>query len=301
MEQHAPHGFVCPICKGSACTPALRTKDFHLTGEPFALVDCASCGMRSTFPHPSPSELGRYYQTSHYISHDASGKGPLQRLYRVARRLALSRKKALVDKLAPSSTLLDVGCGSGEFLAYMAHCGHRAEGVEPSPTARAKAQAASGCTVTASLDLVEGAERFAVATMWHVLEHFDDPGQCLKRLYALMKPEGYLLIAVPDRESWDARHYGPHWAAWDTPRHLWHFRRKDLRRLLELHGFEVRSTKPMWLDAFYIALLSERYRGRPGWLAWPLALVNGALSNANALLLQRSASSMLVLARKAHP
>ncbi len=299
MEQHVASGFICPICKGSAYQPALRTLDFNFTREPFDLVDCESCGLRCTFPHPSPEELVRYYQASRYISHDSSGGSLFHRVYRGARRFALSRKKALVERLAPSSTLLDVGCGSGEFLSFMSHCGYRAEGVEPSPSARSKAQAESGCTVTASLNMVAGTERFEIATLWHVLEHFDDPGQCLKRLYALLKPAGHIIIAVPDRESWDAQHYGPHWAAWDTPRHLWHFRRKDLRQLLELHGFEVRSIKPMWLDAFYIALLSERYKGRPGSLAWPFALLVGAVTNIQALFNRASASSMLVVARKA--
>ncbi|MFN3875838.1 MAG: class I SAM-dependent methyltransferase, partial [Flavobacteriales bacterium] len=226
--------------------------------------------------------------------------GPLHRLYRLARRYAIAKKKRLLRRFARGTALLDVGCGSGEFLAHMARNGYKAEGVEPSPVARNAAQQASGCHIASRLDLVDGSERFDAATLWHVLEHLDNPSRCLRRLHALLKPSGCLFIAVPDCESYDARHYGPHWAAWDVPRHLWHFRKRDLQRLLSQHGFEVIQIRRMWLDAFYIALLSERYKERHPAIAWAFALLMGCRSNAAALFSGGSASSMLAIARKSH-
>jgi SAM-dependent methyltransferase len=288
----------CPICGHQGWADRLSAVDHHLSEQTFTLADCTSCGFRITQPPLGPAQLALFYSPRSYLSHDASGLSLLRVVYRISRSFALRLKGRLVSRFTPSGELLDVGCGSGAFLAYMASKGYRCAGVEPDPIARKAAQVHAKSTVLAELCEVAGRERFHAITLWHVLEHMQDLNASLRRLFELLKPGGHLFIAVPDRGSYDASHYGPYWAAWDVPRHRWHFRETDLRQLLIAHGFVPLSARRMWLDAFYIAVLSERYQGRPAWIAWMLGLFHGAASNFLAFARGTPASSMLLIAQK---
>jgi len=247
------------------------------------------------------AQIGRYYQSEEYLSHGTSDPGLLQRIYTAARGWAISRKHALIRRHQPSGRVLDMGCGTGEFLAHLATQGYLAQGVEPSLKARERAIAQHGLHVVPSVEQIQQREFYQVITLWHVLEHVPDVRATFKQLFALLADRGLLVIAVPDRESWDAQHYGPHWAAWDVPRHLSHFRRSDLLRLMHEHGFEVVAQEHMWLDAYYIALLSEKYRGHGPMIGTLLASIKGTWSNLLAALGKRPTSSSLVIARKREP
>ncbi|MCB0763209.1 MAG: class I SAM-dependent methyltransferase [Flavobacteriales bacterium] len=224
-----------------------------------------------------------------------------ERLYRWARSWAIARKYALIHRLQPNGRVLDLGCGTGDFLAHLMSRGYLVQGVEPSLIAREKAIADHGLSVVPSLDQVTAYEKFQVITMWHVLEHVADPRAVLKKLFALLSDRGLLVIAVPDRDCWDAAHYGPYWAAWDVPRHFNHFRRQDIHAMLEEHGFVRLATKPMWLDAFFIAMLSEQYAGASPIGALLKGSMRGLWSNVVALCSDRPTSSSLYLARKVEP
>jgi hypothetical protein len=176
--------------------------------------------------------------------------------------------------------------------------GYLATGVEPNLNARELAIADHGIHVLPSLEHVPALEQFQVITLWHVLEHVAELRQTLKRIFASLADNGLLVIAVPDRESWDARYYGSYWAAWDVPRHLSHFRRTDVHSLLHEHGFELIDTRTMWMDAFYIAMLSERYRGASSLSALVKGLLIGGWSNLQSLMGTKPTSSSLYLARK---
>ncbi|MBK7944667.1 MAG: class I SAM-dependent methyltransferase [Flavobacteriales bacterium] len=288
----------CPICGSARRVAALEVKDHHLTQDVFSLVDCAPCGFRYTDPRPAQNSIGRYYSGEDYFSHDATSKRLLARIYRSARQRALAQKRALIRTHVPHGKLLDVGCGTGDFLAFLSARCYQVEGVEPVLRAREAAIRQRALKVSAALEDVPAQEQFQAITLWHVMEHLHDLNASVKRLYALLAKGGYLLVAVPDRGSWDAAHYGPRWAAWDVPRHLWHFRKQDIAQLLGQHGFELVQTRHMWLDAFYIALLSERYLGRPAMVAWPLAVLKAAFSNLVAIASGRSTSSTLFIAKK---
>lgn len=298
MEQHReslPH---CPICRSTSFRPGVTIKDHSITQESFQVVACASCGFTFTNPRPFADELDRYYESDDYISHSNRSTGLKEQLYQLARRRAIKGKHNLIAHYHPNGRVLDIGCGTGQFLAYLASRGYLVQGVEPSTTAREHAIREHALGVVPALTAITPQENFQVVTMWHVLEHIPDLRATFKRLYALLAKGGLLVIAVPDRESWDAHHYGTDWAAWDVPRHLSHFRRDDLRTLLHEHGFELLEIRPMWLDAYYIALLSEGYRGRSALLAYPLAVLKGSWSNLLALLGSRPTSSSLYVARK---
>ncbi len=272
-----------------------------MSQEPFQLVSCPGCGAVFTTPRPDQNSIGAYYKSEDYISHTNSSRSFQDKLYQLVRKRALRTKHKLISSYRPNGRLLDVGCGTGHFLGYMKSKGYLATGMEPDPHARQQAVADHSLDVLPSLDLVPSNEQFQVVTMWHVLEHVPDIRRTFKKLYSLMSDGGYLFIAVPDHESWDAHHYGSDWAAYDVPRHLNHFRRKDLDRLFREHGFEQLATKPMWFDAFYIAMLSERYKGRGPMLALFKGLCFGLWSNLHAAFSDRPTSSTLYVAQKREP
>jgi len=216
----------------------------------------------------------------------------------MVRRRALRNKRKLIEQYRSNGKLLDVGCGTGQFLGHMKAHGYLTTGMEPDTGARQTAIADHAIEVLPTLEAIASAEQFQLVTMWHVLEHVPDLRRTLKKLYSLMADRGFLFIAVPDRESWDAAHYGANWAAYDVPRHLNHLRNKDLGRLLHEHGFSLHKTERMWFDAPYIAMLSEQYQGN----SMPLALLKGAVigawSNLQAITTGRPTSSSLYIAQK---
>lgn len=295
------HLINCPRCGSDKQETAQTVLDSSISKETFVLVDCVVCGFRSTNPRPTQGTIGRYYLSEKYISHSNASTSLQDRLYQFARKWSLGRKFRIIHRLQPHGNVLDVGCGTGEFLAHLMSRGYLVHGVEPSLTAREQAVATHSISVVPSLDLVPGQEQFQVVTLWHVLEHLPDLRGSFKRLFALLADNGILIIAVPDRGSWDANYYGAHWAAWDVPRHFSHFRQPDIHALLLEHGFQRVATRRMWLDAVYISMLSEGYRGATR----PWALLKGAIigtwSNLHSVLTGGPTSSSLYIARKAKP
>ena len=288
----------CPICAGSNLLPALEVVDRSVSRERFQLVDCAACGFRFTNPRPEANELSQYYQSADYISHTNATGTLRDRVYQRVRRFTLAAKYRLVHRYEPHGHVLDVGCGTGEFLAFLKSRGYLVHGVEPSLKAREMAIKAHAVEVVTDLEAVGRAEGFRVITLWHVLEHLPGLHDSLKKLSSKLAHGGLLVIAVPDRNSWDAGHYGADWAPWDVPRHLSHFRQQDIKRLLHEHGFELVRIKRMWFDAPYVAMLSEGVRGRGHGAALFIGGLVGMWSNLVALVSGRPASSSLYIARK---
>jgi len=292
------HVASCPLCGHRDYVRALDVLDHHLTKQKFRLVDCASCGFRFTSPRPCATDLSAYYESQDYISHDASGRTSFAQIYRGLRSLALRSKASLLQSYTTSGHILDIGCGTGEFLAHLTKLNYTATGVEPGLRAREAAIRAHNLQVFSTLEDIPVNVKFQAVTLWHVLEHVPSLLESLRRYHDLLEKGGHLLIAVPDRSSWDAQYYKSAWAAWDVPRHLWHFRESDVLVLLSHLGFRVVATRRMWFDAYYIALLSERYKGRPSWLAWTLALLFGTVSNLSSIITGRPTSSSLFVAEK---
>lgn len=260
---HRTHHANCPLCGAGAVRPALETRDYSVSQQPFALWDCAACGLRFTQDAPGPAEIGAFYQSEDYISHSDTRKGIINALYHVARGYMLGSKQRLIGRIHPSRRLLDVGCGTGYFLNHLQQRGYQVTGVEVDEKARAFGQQQFGLEVYTPEEFLGGAfpGPFGVVTMWHVLEHVHDPKAYLARINDLLEPGGALVIAVPNFTSADADFYGAFWAAYDVPRHLWHFRPGTLVALAEEAGFRLAGKKRLPLDPFYVALLSEKYRG----------------------------------------
>jgi SAM-dependent methyltransferase len=255
----------------------LKTRDFAVSGESFKLYLNEELDMLIT--KPRPLSLDSYYESDDYISHTDARGGIVNNLYQFVKWLSLGRKLKLIQPYYGSNaSILDVGAGTGDFVSTAQKGGWQAFGVEPNEKARARARI-KGVELSESLEEVTGS--YKVITLWHVLEHLPDLEREIDRMVSRLEPEGKLILALPNFRSWDARHYGEYWAAYDLPRHLWHFSRTSIAELFGRRGFEILQISPLWFDAFYISLLSEKYRNSKFRLI--KAFINGCRSNLSAL------------------
>lgn len=249
----------CPICQSKNWQPVFEVTDHSISKEKFTLIKCEGCALVVTSPRPDDDKLGRYYQSEDYISHSGKSNNLVNKIYLQARKISLRWKLDIVRQEQPLGKLLDIGCGTGEFLSTMKTEGWEVSGVEPSTTAKAKAEQLLNQTISENIENVDGP--FDIITLWHVLEHLADLNGSLEKIGTLLKTDGMLLIAVPNHFSHDGKKYGAFWAGLDVPRHLWHFNQKAMAMLLLKHGFTLQKTLPMKLDSYYVSLLSEKYKG----------------------------------------
>lgn len=240
----------------------LEVKDHTVSNEIFQLIRNEKYDMLETFPQPSSDKLPEYYKSENYISHTDSRRNFFEGVYHLVKKYSLKQKLKLIEKYSSSEkTLLDIGCGTGDFLQTALNAGWEVKGIEPNKKARdiANKKTSNKVFTPEALDDFQDAS-FNVVTLWHVLEHLPDLEQHIKLLDRLLKHDGTLIIAVPNFKSHDAKHYKEFWAAYDVPRHLWHFSRQSIEKLFLETGMTVSKIKPMPFDAFYVSLLSEKYK-----------------------------------------
>jgi len=240
----------------------LNVKDHSVSGERFDLVYNQEFDMLETYPQPSPEKLPNYYQSEDYISHTDSKRNLFEKAYHFVKSISLKRKLKLINSVASDGkSLLDVGCGTGDFLQFALKNSWEVVGIEPNEKARSYANQKTNNSVFDSDYLLNlNAQSFDVITLWHVLEHLPDLNEYLTVLENLLKQNGTLIIAVPNYKSFDANHYKEFWAAYDVPRHLWHFSKTSISKLVAKHQMTVTKVLPMKFDAFYVSLLSEKYK-----------------------------------------
>lgn len=270
----------CPACDCTSFDPFLVCTDFTTSGETFALQKCTLCSLVLTNPRPDDIDLAKYYESEKYISHTGKSYAIFDSLYLFARRFTLRWKTRIVARSKSAISILDYGCGTGEFLEACQALGWNCTGVEPS--AIAKSRAARNVNIKASLSELEG-KKFDVITLWHVLEHVPDLREKLAELRDSLSENGMLFVAVPNYAAHDAEVYREYWAAFDVPRHLWHFSRPAMQQLLTRSALTLKEIKPMKLDAFYVSLLSQKFQS--GWhspLGIARALITASISNQRA-------------------
>ena len=239
-------------------TVYLNTKDFLVSGESFALLMDEEKEMLITSPQPKSENLKQYYKSENYISHTDSNKGLMASLYQTVKKYSLSLKLKLITRENKGAgTVLDIGAGTGDFLKLAKDYKWETFGVEPNEGAREMAST-KGINLCEHLDQFSD-QQFDVITLWHVLEHLPDLEIQIKKIENLLKPNGTLIIAVPNFNSYDSKYYKQFWAAYDVPRHLWHFSRKSMAVLFSKQMY-LKKTKPMLFDSFYVSLLSEKYK-----------------------------------------
>lgn len=251
---------ICPICDQENLNSFITAKDYTITGEEFELKQCANCHFIITSPRPDKDSIGKYYASENYISHSGKSKTLFDKIYLTARNITLNWKYQLISKSFPQpASILDYGCGTGEFLNYMKNKGWTVYGVEPAETARQKANKLLNGNVSEKLETIEY-NSVRLITLWHVLEHIHDLNSTLQTLKNLLTSDGLLIVAVPNPNSHDSKHYKDKWAGYDVPRHLWHFSQDTMTSLLKKNGLNLIETKPMKLDSYYVSLLSEAYK-----------------------------------------
>lgn len=237
----------------------ITVKDHSVSGETFELLLDKDLELLKTHPQPAPADLGRYYESEDYISHTDGKRSLFEKLYHTVKQKALRDKISLIQKFKPSKgELLDIGAGTGDFLVVAKNAGWNITGIEPSEKARGIA-IGKGISFASQLSDVPSHSK-DVITMWHVLEHVPDVEQQITELKRILKPDGVIIVAVPNYKSYDAQYYGKFWAAYDVPRHLWHFSKTAIKKLFGLQGIDLIEVLPMKFDSFYVSLLSEKYK-----------------------------------------
>ena len=290
----------CLICEGEEFQPFLACKDYMVSQAQFTLVACASCGFVFTHPAPSESEIGPYYQSEEYVSHSATRRGAVNKLYHWARYYALVQKFKLIFRLNGGTTgkMMDYGCGTGAFLSFCKKNRWNVLGIEPEEKARKflfdnEGISAENSIFSLPVDVQEGS--LDIVTAWHVFEHVHALRETIMKIKELLKKGGHLVVALPNRSSFDAKHYGAVWAAYDVPRHLYHFRQEDIIKLLAGFEFLHVSTLPMLFDSFYVSMLTEKYKGSKG--SFMKGALRGLQSNIKAFSGVRNYSSQVYVFR----
>lgn len=289
----------CPVCASDKIDPLLTVKDHSVSQEVFVIWQCSSCSLRFTQDAPDQNSIGPYYQSQNYISHSNTGKGFINKVYQKVRTHTLEQKADLIiAHTKPKGKILDVGAGIGAFLNVMRQKSWEVTGIEPDAGARQNARNLFNLELESS-DALDAfpAGKFDAITLWHVLEHVHALHDYIEKLKSILSEKGKIFIAVPNYQSLDSSVYNIHWAAYDVPRHLFHFSPKSIQILIEKHGLKMVEKKPMWFDSVYISFLSSKYRfGKTHWLG---ALMVGIRSNWVAFFNKNKCSSLIYIISKA--
>ena len=285
----------CPICT-TEMKFKFATKDYLVTGESFDIVECEACSIRTTTPFPDKKIIGNYYSSDDYISHDDKVSGIFDSIYGLVRTYQLNKKKKLIGKYFNKSNgkILDIGCGAGDFLQYMKENHWNINGVDTSNKARKIANKKLNIKVMDPKDWINNKEKYDVITCWHSLEHVHEPWVYLDKIKKSLTLDGFLIVALPNYQSTDAKIYKEFWAAYDTPRHLYHFTIKSMNKTIKPHGLNIESIYRMNFDPFYVSILSAKHMGK----SFMSGLINGFKSWTLSIFSKDKCSSLIFIIKK---
>jgi SAM-dependent methyltransferase len=293
------HHTACLLCSSEKISLHLNCCDHFLSGEPFRIFRCKSCGFTFTQDYPEPGDIGKYYESDEYLSHNDGSKGFYERIYRLVRKIMLHRKRSLIEKITglKRGTILDIGSGSGHFAQAMKKKGWQVNGIEINGNARKTSISKFGLDIYEPTDIKNlKSESFDCITLWHVLEHFHDPFGYYSEIKRLLKPGGHCVTALPNCSSYDAEHYREFWAAYDVPRHLWHFNPSSFTLFTGQTGLKLEKILTLPADVFYISFVSEKYKGS----SFPFlrGIVRAKFYALGAFLRKEKSSSVIFILRK---
>ncbi len=273
----------------------ITVKDFSVSGESFSLLLNEEYQILKTHPQPTLDKLGSYYEFEDYISHTDGKRTMFEKMYHFIKRKAIRDKVKLINSYQPvKGRILDIGAGTGDFLLECKNQNWEILGIEPNDKAKGIA-IGKGIKFGETVEKLES-NSFDVITMWHVLEHVPDVEHQVAELKRLLKPSGTIIIAVPNFKSYDANHYKEFWAAYDVPRHLWHFSKSAIEKLFDKQNMNLEDVKPMWFDSFYVSLLSEKHK--TGKMNFISGFFIGLISNVSGLFKKEFSSHIYVLKNK---
>lgn len=273
----------------------ITVKDFSVSGESFSLLLNEEYQILKTHPQPTLDKLGSYYEFEDYISHTDGKRTLFEKMYHFIKRKAIRDKVKLINSYQPvKGRILDIGAGTGDFLLECKNQNWDILGIEPNDKAKGIALG-KGIKFGDTIEKLES-NSFDVITMWHVLEHVPDVEHQVAELKRLLKPSGTIIIAVPNFKSYDANHYREFWAAYDVPRHLWHFSKTAIEKLFDKQNMNLEDIKPMWFDSFYVSLLSEKYK--TGKMNFISGFFIGLISNVSGFFKKEFSSHIYVLKNK---
>lgn len=251
----------CPVCDSASIEKVFDGKDHSHTGEAFTAAKCTSCNFVFTQDAPDQEHIGPYYESEDYVSHSDTQKGLFFKVYHWVRNYMLGQKRKMVEQSSKKGVLLDIGCGTGYFLNEMKNNSWKVQGIEQDEKARKYGAEKFNLKVDApeQLNALQN-ESLDAVSMWHVLEHVHDLNGYITKIKNALKANGTFVVAVPNHHSHDGVHYGPFWAAWDLPIHLWHFTPDSMNTLMEKHGMKIVKHYRLPFDSFYVSMLSEKYK-----------------------------------------
>ena len=282
----------CPICK-SKMEYIFTTKDYLVSGESFDIIECDSCLLRVTNPFPNEQNIGKYYSSDNYISHSDNASGIFEHIYAYVRSYQLNKKKRIIenhcDKI--NGKILDIGCGTGEFLSVMKKGHWEINGVDTSEKAREIVHNKLNIEVMDPDSWMISDVQYDVITCWHSLEHVHEPWVYLNKIKKSLNPDGILIVALPNYHSTDAKKYQEFWAAYDTPRHLYHFTIESINKIINPHKFNIWSIYRMNFDPFYVSILSASHMGK----SVIHGLINGFISWISSILFKNKCSSLIFI------
>lgn len=269
--------------------------DYLVSGEQFDLYLDSKTELLQTFPQPNIDKISSYYESDDYLSHNANATTIISKIYDFAKVINIRSKYNTVAKYAGNNIkLLDIGCGIGDFLYYAKQHNVEVDGIEPNDSARDQAEKRLGQKINSGNDLtIFHDDSKDVITMWHVLEHRYDINETLINLKRIVKKDGYIVLALPNYKSFDGKYYKSNWAAYDVPRHLFHFSQNTIQYLADKFDFKLVETKPMWFDSFYVSILSEKNSNKK--LSFFRGILIGLVSNISYLFTKQSSSHIYVL------
>jgi 2-polyprenyl-3-methyl-5-hydroxy-6-metoxy-1,4-benzoquinol methylase len=284
----------CPVCGSPDSSLKFKAKDYTVSNEMFHIVTCDSCRLIYTNPRPAANEAGPYYHANAYISHSDTNEGIVNKLYHAVRKFTLKSKTNWIEsEKKGNKELLDVGCGNGHFLAAAKEKGWNINGVELDPETAARATKHAGISIAPSLREIATEKKFQVITLWHVLEHVYELDEYFQFFKNRLETDGKLLLALPNPASFDANYFEEYWAAYDVPRHIYHFTPVTISALAAKYGFKLKTSRGLIFDSFYISLLSNEYKTGNKRLFHSFCI--GLLSNLRAMLGKPNYSSNLYI------
>lgn len=273
--------------------PKLICKDYTVSNEKYKLYYNNELDMLMTYP--IPKDINKYYKSDTYISHTDNNKTITDKIYQIVRNYTLKKKLKLINSFKTTTKeVLDIGAGTGDFLKICKENNWNVYGVEPDTGAKKKAKE-KGIHIGENIDSYNE-NKFDVITMWHVLEHVKELEDYINRLKKLLKVNGILIIAVPNYKSYDATFYKKYWAAYDVPRHIWHFSRVTINKLFDNVDMKINKIIPMKFDSYYVSLLSEKNKNNSN--NFLKALYIGFKSNFKAISTKEYSSLIYIIKNK---